>query len=155
MHGTWISDQSSIATSDRRLKENIRPLVDAVRDAQDAQGAPSSSKWKPETESAGAVAQWLLRQLRPVSYNLKNGNRDKRFGFIADEMQQTLPQVVRKDLGEGSLKGIMYEDLIAVLTYSLQNLQSSISSLGPRLMSIEERIEKRKQWKRSRRTRAR
>ena len=43
----------------------------------------------------------LLKQLRPVSFNFKNSAEAKqlRFGFIADEVEAVLPQVVR-DLPE-------------------------------------------------------
>lgn len=133
LHGTWSAD-GEISTSDRRLKENIRPLQQTLRDGQ-------STK--------------ILRELRPVSYTYTGTSKESkntRFGFIADEMQRSLPQITRAlpHADEGR-QGLVYQDLLAFLTAMLQNLAGEMSTLVPRLASIEARIAQRKKWKKARR----
>jgi len=133
LHGTWSAD-GEISTSDRRLKENIRPLQQALRDGQ-------STK--------------ILRELRPVSYTYTGTSKESkntRFGFIADEMQQSLPQITRAlPHSDEGRQGLVYQDLLAFLTAMLQNLAGEMSTLTPRLASIEARIAQRRKWKKARR----
>lgn len=67
---------------------------------------------------------WLLRELRPVSFNLKHGPEAKylKFGFIAQELETVFPNLVRT-VGQDDTKAVASQDLIAVLTLALQNLQ--------------------------------
>lgn len=153
LHGTWLSD-AMVSSSDIRLKKNIRPVVDTLRGTRSL----SEPGWNAENEPAGAVTEWLLRQLRPVAYNYRSAlaGKDTRFGFIADEMHGALPQIVRKNTaGDSTMSGIIYEDLIAVLTYTLQDIGDRIMAAAPRLKDIEARIEKRKMWKAAKRAKAR
>eukprot|EP00747_Dinoflagellata_sp_TGD_P065372 gnl/TRDRNA2_/TRDRNA2_154332_c0_seq1.p1 gnl/TRDRNA2_/TRDRNA2_154332_c0~~gnl/TRDRNA2_/TRDRNA2_154332_c0_seq1.p1 ORF type:complete len:208 (+),score=48.45 gnl/TRDRNA2_/TRDRNA2_154332_c0_seq1:279-902(+) len=82
---------------------------------------------------AGSLAP-LLRALRPVAYRFKGeGTKPVRFGFIADELEESLPQVVRQmdgkeEKGEAT-KGIVYQDLIAVLTAALKGLQARVDNI--------------------------
>jgi len=182
LHGSWVSD-STLTSSDRRLKSKIEDLRETLlyaRGPRDAASASSSEEQRllrskqghagasaasaPEmlpgrATSSGALdnkhgsqeayqqqegeqqtedpALWVLRQLRPVSYSLKANNeakssgRPRHFGFIADELQMTLPQVVQSTpAGAGAASGertmykrVAYQDLIAVLTLVAQRLR--------------------------------
>jgi len=151
LHGTWSAD-SSISTSDRRLKENIKPLHQTLKQIA---GSKKSASIQPGTGGPAAggpsVGSWLLRQLRPVSYNFKKGNEAKymRFGFIADEIEQVLPQVVRElpvqdEQPEGETgekpepkKGIVYTDLIAVLTTIVKDFNVQLKGLQGRMKTAE------------------
>jgi len=119
LHGIWYSDHI-VHTSDRRLKKNIRPLMESL----DARAV--------EKGVTGDSARWLLRELRPVSYQFKQGAEAKggaklqRFGFIADEVQATIPQVIVEKPTGDRIKGILYEDLVAILTTALQSVQSQV-----------------------------
>jgi len=81
---------------------------------------------------------WVLRELRPVSFNFKDGPEAKysRYGFIAQELQQVLPGVVR-GTGEEHLK-VVYQDLIALLTLAAQVLQDRVNQLSDALHKQEE-----------------
>mmetsp|Transcript_45149 Transcript_45149/g.96404 ORF Transcript_45149/g.96404 Transcript_45149/m.96404 type:complete len:165 (+) Transcript_45149:542-1036(+) len=48
----------------------------------------------------------------------------QRFGFIADDVAQTMPQVIRET--PARYKGIAYQDLIAVLTAVLQSVTQRV-----------------------------
>lgn len=67
--------------------------------------------------------KWLLRELRPVSFQLKRGPEAKylKFGFIAQELEAVFPNLVRT-VGDNT-KAVASQDLIAVLTLAFQNLQ--------------------------------
>jgi len=159
LHGTWTAD-GTISTSDRTLKENIKPLQETLRQQafwKDKQ--KKSASISPATGAPGAkgpsVASWLLRQLRPVSYNFKKGNEAKylRFGFIADEMEQILPQVVHElpnqpepEVGPDGekappKKGIVYTDLIAVLTTVVKDFNMQLKGLQSRMTTAEQELE--------------
>eukprot|EP00929_Paragymnodinium_shiwhaense_P116458 TRINITY_DN8602_c0_g1_i1.p2 TRINITY_DN8602_c0_g1~~TRINITY_DN8602_c0_g1_i1.p2 ORF type:complete len:217 (+),score=61.21 TRINITY_DN8602_c0_g1_i1:851-1501(+) len=127
LHGTWNSE-TAISSSDRRLKQDISPLELFWR-AKDLQGDEAS---------------WVLRQLRPVSYKFKKGADRKhvRFGFLADDLEQVLPDIIRNlerkpepsdgassQADEAPLKAVVYQDLIAVLTFATKKLQHRLADL--------------------------
>jgi hypothetical protein len=120
LHGVWYSD-NLVHTSDKRLKTNIQPLVETLNDRARA----ASVEFAASSEDGAA---WVLRELRPVSYRFKKGAESKlqRFGFVADEVEATIPQVVRRNTGPDAIKGIAYQDLIAVLAAALQSLQRRV-----------------------------
>eukprot|EP00444_Apocalathium_aciculiferum_P054008 CAMPEP_0183601614 /NCGR_PEP_ID=MMETSP0371-20130417/180533_1 /TAXON_ID=268820 /ORGANISM="Peridinium aciculiferum, Strain PAER-2" /LENGTH=237 /DNA_ID=CAMNT_0025813707 /DNA_START=448 /DNA_END=1161 /DNA_ORIENTATION=- len=160
LHGTWTAD-ASVTTSDRRLKRSIVPLYRAIsqsvpRSQEQAQGRaegsggaaaaalrgssgqqPSATSTRaPGKERADAIS-WVLRELRPVSFNFKDGPEAKysRYGFVAQELQQVLPAVVRGE-GEEHLK-VAYQDLIALLTLAAQVLQDRVNQLSDALQKQE------------------
>jgi hypothetical protein len=130
-HGTWTAEYD-LSTSDRRLKGDIRNLED---------------RFRSDTITAG---------MRPVSFQYLDNERS-RFGFVAQDLQRSLPELIREFPSEGadgrqeSRMGVVYNDLLAVLTTMIQGLVIEKSALQPRLQSVEERIRKRKRWKRAER----
>jgi len=144
LHGTWLSDGVTV-TSDRRLKKSIVPLYKAI--AESANKAASASSRPAGTEKASTVG-WVLRQLRPVSFKFKHGPEGKhsRYGFVAQELQQVLPSIVRGQ-GEKHLS-VVYQDMIALLTLAAQVLQDkvnqqeeSIANIMKHLKALDEKIE--------------
>jgi hypothetical protein len=110
LHGQWHVD-SPISSSDRRLKKDIRPIDD---------------------DFARGDLDWVLRELRPVSYQFINGSESKytRFGFVADELKEILPDVVREDVSRDAstgaqYQGVIYQDLIAVQIFALMLIKYS------------------------------
>jgi len=146
LHGQWESD-ATVTTSDRRLKTSIEPLYRTIAarakarwgdteeaPAPAAYAAPSlrgtGSSQKETTVAAPTRQQdqpigWLLRELRPVSFKLKSGPEAKylKFGFIAQELETIFPNLVRTSDSEQGTKSIAQQDLIAVLTLAIQNIQ--------------------------------
>jgi len=145
LHGTWISDDPVIG-SDRRLKKSIVPLYKAIA-AETANKAASGPSHSTGSEKASTVG-WVLRQLRPVSFKFKHGPESKhsRYGFVAQELQQVLPAVVR---GQGDRHlSVAYQDMIALLTLAAQVLQDrvnqqeeSIASIMKYIKALDEKIE--------------
>lgn len=84
---------------------------------------------------------WLLRQLRPVSYSFRKGQDSKsmRFGFIADELDSVVPQVVRRpgDRDVADQKAVVYQDLIALLAAATQSQQQVIDTQQSKMDELE------------------
>ena len=101
--------------SDYRLKENVKPLENALA---------------------------KVVQLNPVSYTFKN-NAQTSQGFIAHELQAIVPECVtgEKDAvdaeGNPAYQGIDTSFLVATLTAAIQEQQALITSLTARLEVLE------------------
>lgn len=148
LHGSW-NVESSLVTSDRRLKTNIMPLQRTLRDVIAPRGekkaAASGGLVSPPAggkgKDSGDGALWLLRQLRPVSYSFRKGMDSKfmRFGFIADELESVVPEVVRRpgDREVTDQKAVVYQDLIALLAAASQSQQKVIEQQQSRVDQLE------------------
>jgi hypothetical protein len=135
LHGAWSSD-ATVTTSDRRLKRNIEPLYRTLAEqARRRLGEATEGEVSPDATVAPTVAPalgrqkeapvgWLLRELRPVSFQLKRGPEAKylKFGFIAQELETVFPNLVRTSAKDDT-KAVASQDLIAVLTLAMQQLQ--------------------------------
>jgi hypothetical protein len=140
LHGSW-NVESSLVTSDRRLKTNIMPLQRTLRDVILPRGEKKVPA-RPDKGATGDGALWLLRQLRPVSYSFRKGMDSKfmRFGFIADELDTVVPEVVRTsgDREVSDQKAVVYQDLIALLAAASQSQQKLIESLEANSKRLED-----------------
>lgn len=138
LHGTWTSEEA-VTTSDRRLKKSIVPLYRAIADEP---AAPSVEKDVRSTDQRDSVVSWVLRELRPVSFSFKSGLEAKhsRYGFVAQELQQVLPALVRGTSDEHL--SVVYQDLIALLTMAAQSLQAKMAEQEKRMQRQDLIIEK-------------
>jgi len=164
LHGTWDSD-NALSMSDRRLKQDIVPLQRTLRDALssamsaaasgqadgtvDAVGSQQPGGAKAASQKPGASSTdstlWLLRQLRPVSYSFKKGAESKymRFGFIADELESVVPQVVR-NVGNRNRadfedqKAVVYQDLIALLVAASQQQTQKLDEQNAEIAALRD-----------------
>lgn len=101
--GTIYSSNSTINTSDSRLKTNIENSVYGL--------------------------QAVLR-MRPVTYNWKKEpTTNHMVGFIAQEMEQIVPEAVEAPRTAGEYYGMKYTELIPVLTKAIQEQQAQIEAL--------------------------
>lgn len=114
--GKWksISAKSFDPSSSRRFKENIRPEADDVKEK--------------------------LMQLVPVIYDFKDGITDNQHGFIAEDVEAVMPEMVTHD-EEGRVEGLRYMGLIGPMLKVLQQQESRIAHLEAALanQSAEER----------------
>jgi hypothetical protein len=86
--------------------------------------------------------------LRPVEYTLIN-NELRQIGFIAQEVQKLIPEVItgiEGDLEKGEILGITYANLVAVLTKAIQEQQKQLERLrtqiGEQGIKLEEQGKK-------------
>lgn len=120
--GSITTNGSSVAyntSSDRRLKENIEPV--------------------PANEGLA-----LLAQLRPVTFEwISNPDLGEVMGFIADEVQQVVPQAVTGQpnavdaQGNPVYQGLDLSKLVPVLTAALQEAVKQIDALTVRVAALE------------------
>lgn len=94
--------------SDRRLKKNIKP---------------------EETD--------IIDSLRPVSFDWKESGVHVSSGFIAQEVQEILPELVFEDKSTGML-GLNYTGIVPHLVHKVQAQQKQINDLEARLSRLEE-----------------
>ena len=103
--GNGSGNVAFVATSDERLKENIKPIT-------------------------GSLDKVLA--LNPVSFNWKENGEHIEAGFVAQEVEKVLPEYTVTDDDEiktKNLTGGMTSGYIAVLTKAIQEQQEQIESL--------------------------
>jgi hypothetical protein len=101
-----VTGSGGANTSDRRLKREILPLRN--------------------------YGLQQVMQLNPVTYIFKDDPANTpQVGFIAQEVKQIIPEVVtgkEGDLSKGETLGIVYGNLVPVLTKAIQEQQATIEA---------------------------
>ncbi len=98
--------------SDRRLKKNIANISYGLKE---------------------------VMQLKPVHYQM-NVNDEKQVGFIAQEVQKIIPELItgtEGDLSKGENMGMSYGNLTAVLTKAIQEQQAMIEELKKEVAALK------------------
>lgn len=85
---------------------------------------------------ANALAKTL--SLQGYYFEYKNEPGRKHLGFIAQEVERIIPEVVLTD-SETSLKSMNYQELVALLVEALKDQQSQITELKNRLENLDAR----------------
>ncbi len=119
VNGTTFCTSGAWTASDRRYKKNIAPIAGALELVQHMQGSQYEFK-------TGAFK----------SKKLVEG---KQYGFIAQELKEVLPELVRAD-GEGHY-AINYDGVTPVLAEAIKELASQNSELQSIVEAQNEKIE--------------
>jgi hypothetical protein len=104
--------------------------------------AASDSRIKKNIVNSNYGLATVLK-LRPVEYNLTS-NDLKQVGFIAQEVQKLVPEVVtgkEGDLSKGEILGITYSNLVPVLTKAIQEQQRQIEDQNAKIAAQQKQIE--------------
>ena len=108
--GDFGNDVVAFSTSDKRLKENIKPLDSALDKVLKISGV--SFDWKPLTEEEKKTI---------------HGNEGHDVGVIAQEIEEVLPEVVTtRDSG---YKAVKYEKIVPLLIEAIKEQQQQIEEL--------------------------
>ena len=117
-NGSWVGSVTSTTsgttyntTSDRRLKDNIEPIADAT-DKLMAMN-PVSHRWKADPDADAVV------------------------GFIAQEMQEIVPEAVSGDPDGEEMMSMDYGRITPVLVAALQDATNEIKALKERVAELE------------------
>jgi hypothetical protein len=117
---TTTNSIAFVSVSDRRLKNNITPLTNASS---------------------------IINQLNPVNYNwIANPSDPTTMGFIADEVQEVVPQAVFGDINavdvdnKPKYQTVNQTYLIPLLTASLQEALARIAVLENTLANLQHPI---------------
>ena len=103
-------DITAFHSSDRRLKENIENIPNALEKVQQINGV--SYSWKDKDVDGYFV-------------------RDREVGVIAQEIEEVLPEIVATR--ENGYKAVRYERLVALLIEAIKEQQQQIEALKTNL----------------------
>jgi hypothetical protein len=135
LHGTWTTE-NAISSSDRRLKVGIAPLY---KNLLAKSGRSLNGRASVVTDGVDLPKEeqtlTLIRELRPVSFKYKKNAESKfsQFGFIAQEIEKILPDLV---LERDGTKFVQYNDLIAVITLGLQSVDMRMARMDEKLRRL-------------------
>ena len=137
-NATAIGYQANVATSN-----TIRLGNTAVTTIGGQVGwtAASDSRIKKNITNSNYGLATVLK-LRSVEYNLIS-NDLKQVGFIAQEVQKLVPEVVtgkEGDLSKGEILGITYSNLVPVLTKAIQEQQKIIETLQKEIEELKKLV---------------
>jgi len=110
--GTWTQG------SDLRFKNNIQEINGALNDV---------------TRLNGKTFNW-----RKGDFPERNFEEGEQFGFIAQEVEKIMPEIVRTD-GDG-YKSIDYAKISVVLVEALKEQQNQIENLSQKIETLEKEI---------------
>lgn len=105
-------DITAFATSDRRLKENIKPITNPLQKLKKLNGV--TFDWRKLTEEEEARKFQL--------------NRGADIGVIAQEVEEVLPEIVTTREKTG-YKAVKYDKLTALLIEAVKEQQTQIDEL--------------------------
>ena len=126
LHGVWVSE-AGVTVSDRRFKKDVAPI-----------------EFELMNKFGKHSLAGLLNQLRPVAYSLIEDGEpqmNRRFGFIAQELEAVIPDLVY-DIKETGTKSVLYEDIIAILTAALQEHIEKVTKMEEVIKRYDEAIKK-------------
>jgi hypothetical protein len=109
----WVGTGTDLV-SDRRLKENINPIEFGLK---------------------------TILNLKPYSYNYIAGDKALHHGFIAQELRNSFPNsVVHGTETDSTYLGVMYDEIIPILTKAIQEQQSIIESQEVDIDSLKQKL---------------
>ena len=102
-----------VESSDARLKENVRPITDALSKVTSLQG---------------------------VHYNKIETPESEEIGFIAQEVEVVVPEIVTTDDTEEGMKAVSYARTVALLVEAIKEQQVIIDKQNERLSILETKL---------------
>ncbi len=102
-----VKGLSFTSTSSRKYKDNVLQITNALD---------------------------IVNQLTGVNFDWNINDKKKDIGFIAEDVNNVLPSIVMKD-SKGSIEGLDYGKVTAVLVEAVKELNQKVSSLEDRLNS--------------------
>jgi hypothetical protein len=108
-----ISNAGQANPSDRRLKSNIKDITDALN---------------------------KIALLKGKTFNFQ-GDDKRQMGFIAQEIVDIIPEVVRKDDGDEGLYFLSYDKLTALLAEGIKELDIKLKEKDDEIQHLHNRID--------------
>ncbi|WP_080778411.1 tail fiber domain-containing protein [Chryseobacterium phocaeense] len=104
---------------------------------------PSDIRIKKEIRDNTYGLNEVLK-LRTITYKYKDEalSRDKKVGFVAQEIQKAMPELVTTANDEMKTLGVNYAEMTVVLTKAVQQQQEKISRMEEELKALKALIEK-------------
>jgi len=114
-----ITANSIAGTSDIRFKTNIRPVVNALDKVKALRGVYFNWNQKAFPEKEFGAGDEL--------------------GFIAQEVEQIVPEIVSKDKTKEAYRSVKYDKLVALLVEAIKEQQKQIDSLTMKVNKLSKR----------------
>ncbi len=106
---------------------------------------PSDIRFKKNIETLSYGINDIMK-IKPVVYDLRdNKNANKQIGFIAQDMEKIIPEIVNTNKDADAYKSIDYIKLIPVLIKGIQEQQELIASQADQLKELQKKIDLQKQ----------
>ena len=112
-----ITANSIAGTSDLRFKTNVRPI---------------SSPLEKVKSLRGVYFNWDQK-----SFPDKNFSEKTELGFIAQEVEKVLPEVVSKDNSPEEYRSVKYDKVVALLVEAIKEQQKQIDSLKSQFKKLK------------------
>jgi hypothetical protein len=109
--GATVTATSFTATSDYRIKENVKPLDDT----------------------------FTVDNLRPVIYTLKDTTQ-QGLGLIAHELQEEYPFMVTGEKDGDKTQSVNYTYLIGILVKEIQDLKQTVSIMKTQIADLQDTL---------------
>ncbi|MDD3288790.1 MAG: tail fiber domain-containing protein, partial [Alphaproteobacteria bacterium] len=107
--------------------------VNGTAYATGAAGALSDVRHKDKIKTLSFSGLDVVSKLRPVSFVWKepkdSGMKGEQIGFIAQEVESVLPQVVLTENNAEKTKSLKYSEIIPVLTKAIQEMKAANDDL--------------------------
>ena len=112
------NDIVAYSSSDRRWKENIKPIDNALNKI---------------LKIGGYTFDW--KELTEEERKTQHGNEGHDVGVIAQEVEEVLPEVVTTR--ENGFKGVKYDKMVALLIEGMKEQQSQIEELKSEISKLK------------------
>jgi Chaperone of endosialidase len=112
-----ITANSVAGTSDRRFKTNIRPVDNALAKVKALQGV---------------YFNWNQKEFPEKEF----GSQDE-LGFIAQEVEKIVPEIVVKEKSKEEYRSVKYDKLVALLVEAIKEQQKQIEGLRNQVKRIK------------------
>lgn len=131
VYGNIATYGTLVISSDRRLKNEIRPLLNAMDKLSQLNGV-SYKKHLPnlqlnEIDTQGITDEAKLNAIRNDQSSREELEQNENYGFIAQDLREVFPELVRED-NDGYL-GIDYISIIPVMVEAMKELREEIDML--------------------------
>ncbi len=104
--GMYTVPQTTFAVSDRRLKQDIEPVINALNKV---------------TKLKGVYYKWVAHA------DHKDADNRRHIGLIAQDVQHIVPEAVGQVLG-GKMLGVDYEALVPLLIEAVRELSEKLKA---------------------------
>lgn len=115
-----IIANSVAGSSDARFKKNITPITNPLQKVMQLQGVTFDWKTKEFSE-----------RLFPEKRSL---------GFIAQEVEQVIPEVVQTENNAEGYKSVQYDKVVALLVEAIKEQQKQIEQLQQKVKELTEKV---------------
>jgi trimeric autotransporter adhesin len=116
--GNWVS-------SDQRYKKDIKTIESAAEKILALEGKSYAFKGNASTKNDSSVARLAFHEGR-------------QFGFLAQEMKEVLPELVRED--EDGYLAVNYDGIIPVLVEAFKELKGTNEKLEEKINRLQQEI---------------